>query len=62
MSHLKFIHIGGKYRKRKWDSILVPEIRLNGIWLETLGFSIGDIIEITYEKDSIKISKTNNNI
>tara|TARA_R110000868_G_scaffold230010_3_gene483142 strand:- start:524 stop:706 length:183 start_codon:yes stop_codon:yes gene_type:complete len=59
MSHIKIIHVLGKYRKRKWDSILVPEIRMNGKWLSSFGFDIGDKVEIKKSINSITITKIN---
>lgn len=37
----------------------VPEIRLKGKWLESFGFSIGDIIQADCKKGQITITKLN---
>ena len=57
MEGKKYIKIGRVYRRRKWDTIVVPELRLNGIWLEELGFNIGDKVVIKQNYKSIVISK-----
>ncbi|GLC79307.1 SymE family type I addiction module toxin [Lacrimispora brassicae] len=33
-----------------------PKISMEGKWLETLGFHIGDAIEVSYEENIIRIS------
>jgi antitoxin component of MazEF toxin-antitoxin module len=33
-----------------------PKISMEGKWLETLGFKIGDAIEVSFEENSIRIS------
>ena len=55
MEGKKYIKIGRVYRQRKWDSIVVPEIRINGIWLEELGFKVGDELEIIFSSDRLLI-------
>lgn len=36
--------------------ITTPKISMEGKWLESLGFHIGDAIEVSYEENSIRIS------
>lgn len=36
--------------------IETPKIQMEGKWLETLGFHVGDAIQVAYEKGSIHIS------
>lgn len=33
-----------------------PKISMEGKWLESLGFNIGDAIEVSFEENSIRIS------
>ena len=33
-----------------------PKISMEGKWLESLGFKIGDAIEVSFEENSIRIS------
>lgn len=42
-------YFGGGY-------IETPKIQMEGKWLETLGFHIGDAIQVAYEEGSIHIS------
>ncbi|MEM9680060.1 MAG: SymE family type I addiction module toxin [Bacteroidota bacterium] len=51
-----------KFRSRTWDTTTVPEIRLEGFWLEELGFDIGKAIEVKQQKHKLTITlmrKTN---
>lgn len=46
-----------QYRSRGTSSGYtdVPMIQMTGLWLEGLGFSIGDTIMLEYDKDGIRI-------
>lgn len=55
----KRLKIYQKFRTRAWDSIVVPEIRLEGKWLQELGFEIGKEIEIREQKNKLTITLTN---
>ena len=47
------------YPKNPFDDtkyIRTPKIQIEGNWLESLGFHIGDAIQIAYEEGSIHIS------
>lgn len=35
----------------------IPQIRLQGEWLQSMGFSIGDNIQVSCEKNKLVISK-----
>ncbi len=61
MKSTKNIKIGKKYRRRKYDSIIVSEIRLCGKWLEIVGFKIGDTIQIESSQNKIIITSNNCN-
>ncbi|MFD2566885.1 SymE family type I addiction module toxin [Pseudotenacibaculum haliotis] len=50
---MKKIKIQPKQRKRTYDEIWVPEIRLEGKWLENLGFTIGNEIHIQQQKGKL---------
>ena len=52
----KKLKIYQKFRTRAWDSIVVPEIRLEGKWLQELGFEIGKEIEIKEQKNKLTIT------
>ncbi|RYY54705.1 MAG: type I addiction module toxin, SymE family [Chitinophagaceae bacterium] len=45
-----------KFRSNRYDYKRVPEIRLCGNWVEKLGFKEGELIDITAEHGTIKIS------
>ncbi len=50
------IKIYPKHKNRTHGSIVVPEIRLVGKWIEgAAGFSIGQYVEITCEENFILI-------
>jgi len=45
-----------KFRPRTWDTITVPEIRLEGKWLEGLGFKKGYKIQVQENKNKLAIA------
>lgn len=36
-----------EFRRRRGGDVAVPSLHLSGVWLEKLGFAIGDTVEIT---------------
>ena len=44
-----------KSQRRTWDYIVVPEIRLQGKWLEKLGFEEGKSIKVLMEQGKLII-------
>ena len=53
---IKEIKVQGKYSPRAWGSYkLVPELRLNGIWLLENGFHAGSKVEITVAEKQLII-------
>ncbi|MEO0525931.1 MAG: SymE family type I addiction module toxin [Bacteroidota bacterium] len=50
MKKPRVLKIHPKFRFRTWDTITVPEIRLEGKWLEKLGFKKGHKIQIQESK------------
>ncbi|MER3373978.1 MAG: SymE family type I addiction module toxin [Allomuricauda sp.] len=49
------LKIHTKFRRRTWDNTKVPEIRLEGRWLEELGFEMGKTITIISENNKLTI-------
>lgn len=45
-----------KFRNRTWDITSVPEIRLAGRWLEQLGFTEGNDIQVEIKKGKLVVS------
>ena len=45
---MKKIKIQPKYRERTYDRIIVPEIKMEGIWLEKLGFKLGGHFQVEW--------------
>ena len=56
MNKPRKLKIYQKFRYRTQGNTTVPEIRLEGRWLEKLGFEIGKEIEIKQEKDKLTIT------
>jgi len=56
MSQFRKLKIYQKHQSREWKYITVPEIRLEGKWLEQLGFEIGKEIEIKQQKNKLTIT------
>ena len=56
MNKSRKLKIYRKFRYRTWDNTTVPEIRLEGRWLEKLGFEEGKEIEIKQEKNKLTIT------
>ncbi|MEO8238388.1 MAG: SymE family type I addiction module toxin [Flavobacterium sp.] len=56
MSQFRKLKIHSKFRTRRWDNTTVPEIRLEGKWLERLGFKEGQIVNIEQEKNKLTIT------
>tara|TARA_Y100001978_G_C23675479_1_gene426154 strand:+ start:1508 stop:1702 length:195 start_codon:yes stop_codon:yes gene_type:complete len=59
MDRFRILKIHRKFRSRRWDNTTVPEIRLEGRWLEELGFRNGDLVQIEqeYKKLTIRLHK-----
>ncbi|MFC5044697.1 SymE family type I addiction module toxin [Aquimarina hainanensis] len=57
MGKFRILKIHSKFRYRRWGSdYFVPEIRLEGLWLEQLGFKKGDTVKIDQEKNKLIIT------
>lgn len=57
---MKKIRIQPKYRERTYDRIVVPEIKLEGKWLEKLGFKLGGQIQVEWERNKLIITPIEN--
>lgn len=56
MSKSRKLKIHTKYQARAYRGITIPEIRLEGKWLDELGFKQGQIINIEQEKNKLIIT------
>ena len=56
MSRFRKLKIHTKYRSRKYDETKIPEIRLEGKWLELLGFKRGQSIKVLQQKNKLIIT------
>jgi toxic protein SymE len=55
MEKLRKKKVYTKFRNRTYDNITIPEIRLEGKWLEKLGFKQGETILIQQETNKLTI-------
>ncbi len=56
MNLLRKLKIHSKFRIRRWDNTTVPEIRLEGRWLEEVGFKEGERVKIQVEQNKLTIT------
>ncbi len=57
MSKFRILKIYSKFRYRRWgNNYTVPEIRLEGQWLEQLGFEQGNEMIIEQKKNELIIT------
>ena len=57
MSKFRVLRIYSKFRYRRWgNNYTVPEIRLEGIWLEQLGFEKRNEVQIEQKKKKLIIT------
>ena len=56
MGKFRILKIYSKFRYRTWDNTTVPEIRIEGKWLEKLGFKQGNEILIEQKKNKLIIT------
>ena len=50
------------YKKTNSHYRGIPQIRLEGDWLQSMGFSIGDNIQVSCEENRLVISKVLENV
>ena len=60
MKYRRKLKIHAKHRLRRWDSTVVPEIRLEGKWLSELGFEQGKQFSIVERKNKLIITVNKN--
>ena len=53
---LRKLKIHCKFRRRENDMTTIPEIRLEGKWLENLGFKIGSKILVKQQRNKLTIT------
>ena len=56
MKKFRILKIHRKFRYRTWDNTTVPEIRLEGKWLEELGFKQGYEVLIEQKMNKLIIT------
>lgn len=56
MANFRKLKIHSKYKQRSWRYITVPEIRLEGKWLNKLGFEEGKQVRIEQLKNKLIIT------
>ena len=53
---MKKIKIRPKYRKRTYDEIVIPEIKMEGKWLKESGFVEGSYVYIHIQRNKLIIT------
>ena len=53
MKNLRKLKIHSKYQKRTYQSITIPSIKLEGKWLEKLGFEKDQIVLVEEMKNKL---------
>ncbi len=56
MNRFRKLKIHSKFRNRRWDNTTIPEIRLEGKWLEEVGFKQGQNVNILIEENKLIIT------
>lgn len=56
MKKTRKLKIHSKFREREYDRIIIPEIRLEGKWLENLSFTGGNEVVIHQQKNKLVIT------
>ncbi|MBS7254732.1 SymE family type I addiction module toxin [Flavobacterium branchiicola] len=60
MKDLRKLKIHAKYQARTYGGTTIPAIKLEGKWLEKLGFSKGKMILIQQKKNKLTITVEKN--
>lgn len=60
MEKIRKLTVYTKFRERRYDTIIIPEIRLVGRWLEKIGFVQGQMVKIELQNGKLIISPDNN--
>jgi toxic protein SymE len=53
------LKIHAKFQTRRFGGIHIPEIRLEGKWLDALGFKQGQIVKVKQEDNKLTITIDN---
>jgi toxic protein SymE len=56
MNEFRKLKIYCKSQARRWDYTTVPEIRLEGKWLDKLGFKKGDTVKVKMQDSKLTIT------
>lgn len=56
MTNSRKLKIYTKYQARTYGGVTIPEIRIEGKWLEKLGFRQGQMIDIVEKKNKLIIT------
>lgn len=56
MNRFRKLKVYAKFRSRRWDYTVVPEIRLEGNWLKKLGFKEGQQVRVEQERNKLTIT------
>ncbi|WP_268847016.1 SymE family type I addiction module toxin [Flavobacterium aestivum] len=59
MTNSRKLKIHSKYQARTYGSTTIPEIRLEGKWLDKLGFKEGQMVNIEQKKNKLTITIDN---
>jgi toxic protein SymE len=59
MNRFRKLKIHSKFRTRRCDNTTIPEIRLEGKWLNELGFKQGQIVIVEQEQNKLTITIDN---
>lgn len=59
MSKFRKLKIYTKFQTRRFGGINIPEIRLEGKWLERLGFKQGQIVKVKEQNNKLIITIEN---
>ncbi|CAN5897402.1 hypothetical protein BH11BAC7_BH11BAC7_35920 [soil metagenome] len=56
MANSRNLKIHAKYQARAYGATTIPEIRLEGKWLDKLGFKEGQMVNIEQKKNKLTIT------
>jgi toxic protein SymE len=59
-TNTRTLTIHSKYRALTYGSTIIPEIRLEGKWLQELGFKMGQKVKIVMEENRLVITPQGN--
>ena len=59
MNNERKLKIHTKYQKRTYKHITIPSIKLEGKWLEKLGFKKGEVVIVEQKENKLIITNGN---